>query len=199
MPWRSSIPAMPCGRGCWRFDRQLPSRSDDCCSARPIRQARGRRGRACRLPANLPATRSRRRSHEGDAPPGSRARLASEPDPDDHRTSTRTAVHPSSSSSLPSGVILPGPATQARNERSAAALSPTDQVSNEWVGRSVERHRAQIREHPGVRSLDDARDLYDHGRIRPYLGCLRERPQGLSWVCSQLGDGDSASDHHRRV
>jgi hypothetical protein len=54
----------------------------DCCSARPIRQARGRRGRACRLPANLPATRSRRRSHEGDAPPGSRARLASKPDPD---------------------------------------------------------------------------------------------------------------------
>jgi hypothetical protein len=31
---------------------------------------------------------------------------------------------------------------------SAAALAPTDQVSNEWVGRSVERHRAQIREHP---------------------------------------------------
>jgi hypothetical protein len=112
-------------------------------------QARGRRGRACRLPPNLPATRSRRRSHEGDAPPGSRARLASKPDPDHHRTSTRTAVHPSSSSSLPRGVILPGPATQARNERSAAALAPTDQVSNEWVCRSVERHRAQIREHPG--------------------------------------------------
>jgi hypothetical protein len=46
------------------------------------------------------------------------------------------------------GVGLPR-ASQARNERSAAALAPADEVSNEWVGRSVERYRAQIREHLG--------------------------------------------------
>jgi hypothetical protein len=147
--WRSSIPLMPCGGGCWRLDRQLPSTSDDCRSARPIRQARGRHGRAYGLPANLPATRSRRWSHEGDAPPGSRARLASKPDLDHHRKSTRPAVRLSSSSSPASGVILPGPAIQAWNVCSAAALAPADRCPSERVGRSVERHRAQIREHLG--------------------------------------------------
>jgi Family of unknown function (DUF6131) len=41
---------MPRRRGCGRSDRQLLSTSDDCRSAGPIRQPRGRRGRAPRLP-----------------------------------------------------------------------------------------------------------------------------------------------------
>jgi len=72
----------------------------------------------------------------------------------------------------------PGQPTQARNERSAAALVPDDQVSNEWVGRSVERHRAQAREHLGFVVLMLRGDLFDHGRIRPYLGCLGDVRRG---------------------
>jgi hypothetical protein len=78
---------------------------------------------------------------------------------------------------LTSGVILPR-ASQARNERSAAALAPADEVSNEWVGRSVERYRAQIREHLGFVVLTLRGDLFDHGRIRPYLGCLGDVRRG---------------------
>jgi len=78
----------------------------------------------------------------------------------------------------PRASSYPGPANSARNERSAAALVPDDQVSNEWVGRSVERHRAQAREHLGFVVLMLRGDLFDHGRIRPYLGCLGDVRRG---------------------
>ena len=94
----------------------------------------------------------------------------------------------------------PTRASHSSSERAFGSGARAHRPGVQRVGRSLGRAslRADPRA-PGVRSLDAARDLYDHGRMRPYLGCLRERPQGLSWVCSQLGDGGSASDHHRRV
>jgi len=94
----------------------------------------------------------------------------------------------------------PTRASHSSSERAFGSGARAHRPGVQRVGLSLGRaaSRADPRA-PGVRSLDAARDLYDHGRIRPYLGCLRERPQGLSWVCSQLGDGGSASDHHRRA
>ena len=188
---------MPCGRGCWRFDRQLPSTAT---VAPPGQSDRLEVGMG--VLAGFPQICPRPDHEEGRTKAMLRQALEHGWRPNRIRTSSNVSAH----RRAPIVVLLtaerrhPTRASRSSSERAFGSGARAHRPGVQRVGRSLGRaaSRADPRA-PGVRSLDAARDLYGHGRIRPYLGCLRERPQGLSWACSQLGDGGSASDHHRRV